>query len=162
MFLGQRNPILAAQRGWFESARNLTSRSRTSSPTWSEVLADTHAFLWFVTDAPHLSVKAKGLLEAQDTERFFSIAGVWEIAIKTSFGKLTLRRPLEEILPEQLAVNRFTLLNISAEHAFRVVRLPLHHRDPFDRMLAAQCLVENLPLVSNDDALDAYGIKRLW
>ena len=127
-----------------------------------KILADTHAFLWFVTDALQLSAKAKTLLEAQDTERFFSIASVWEIAIKTSLGKLTLRKPLEEFLSEQLAANRFTLLNISAEHAFRVARLPLHHRDPFDRMLVAQSLVENLPLVSSDDALDAYGIKRLW
>jgi PIN domain nuclease of toxin-antitoxin system len=81
---------------------------------------------------------------------------------RTRLGKLTLRKPLEEFLPEQLATNRFTLLNIAAEHAFRLVRLPLHHRDPFDRMLVAQCLAENLPLVSSDDAPDAYGIKRLW
>ena len=127
-----------------------------------KILADTHTFLWFVTDAPQLSAQAKMILEAQDTERFFSMASVWEIAIKTSLGKLTLRKPLEEFLPEQLAANRFTLLNIAAEHAFRVARLPLHHRDPFDRMLVAQCLAENLPLVSSDAALDAYGIKRLW
>jgi len=127
-----------------------------------KILADTHTFLWFVTDAPQLSAKAKMILEAQDTERFFSLASVWEIAIKNGLGKLTLRKPLEEFLPEQLAANRFTLLNIATEHTFRLVRLPLHHRDPFDQMLVAQCLTENLPLVSNDDALDAYGIKRLW
>jgi PIN domain nuclease of toxin-antitoxin system len=69
---------------------------------------------------------------------------------------------LEDILPEQLAANRFDLVNIAAEHALRVARLPFHHRDPFDRMLVAQSLAENLPLVSSDDALDAYGIKRLW
>ena len=127
-----------------------------------KILADTHTFLWFVTDAPQLSAQAKTILEAPDTERFFSLASVWEIAIKTSLGKLTLRKPLEEFLPEQLAANRFTLLNLAVEHAIRVARLPLHHRDPFDRMLVAQCLAENLPLVSSDDALDAYGIKRLW
>ena len=127
-----------------------------------KILADTHTFLWFMTDAPQLSAKAKTRLEAQDTERFLSLASVWELAIKTSLGKLTLRKPLEEFLPEQLAANRFSLLNISVEHALRVARLTLHHRDPFDRLLVAQCLVENLPLVSSDDALDAYGIKRLW
>ena len=127
-----------------------------------KILADTHTFLWFVTDAPQLSAKAKTILEAPDTERFFSLASVWELAIKTGLGKLTLRKRLEEFLPEQLAANRFALLNIAAEHAFRVARLPLHHRDPFDRMLVAQCLAENLPLVSSDAALDAYGIKRLW
>ncbi|MEW6158515.1 MAG: type II toxin-antitoxin system VapC family toxin [Verrucomicrobiota bacterium] len=127
-----------------------------------KILADTHTFLWFVTDASQLSAKAKTLLEAPDTERFFSLASVWEIAIKTSLGKLTLRKPLEEFLPEQLAANRFNMLNISAEHALRVAQLPFHHRDPFDRMLVAQSLAENLPLVSSDNALDAYGIKRLW
>jgi PIN domain nuclease of toxin-antitoxin system len=127
-----------------------------------KILADTHTFLWFVTDAPQLSAKAKTLLEDDETERLFSIASVWEIAIKASLGKLTLRKPLEEFLPEQLAANRFTLLNISVEHAFQIAHLPLHHRDPFDRMLVAQCLTENLPLVSSDAALDAYGIKRLW
>ena len=127
-----------------------------------KILADTHTFLWFVTDAPQLSARAKTILEAPDTERFFSLASVWELAIKTGLGKLTLRKRLEEFLPEQLAANRFALLNIAAEHAFRVGHLPLHHRDPFDRMLVAQSLAENLPLVSSDDALDAYGIKRLW
>jgi PIN domain nuclease of toxin-antitoxin system len=127
-----------------------------------KILADTHTFLWFVTDAPQLSAKAKTILEDEETERFFSIASLWEIAIKTSLGKLALRKPLQEFLPEQLAVNRFSLLNISVEHAFQIARLPLHHRDPFDRMLVAQCLTENLPLVSNDSTLDAYGIKRLW
>ena len=71
-----------------------------------KILADTHTFLWFVTDAPQLSAKAKTLLEAQDTERFLSLASVWELAIKTSLGKLTLRKPLEEFLPEQLAAKR--------------------------------------------------------
>ena len=127
-----------------------------------KILADTHTFLWFVTDAPQLSTKAKLILEAPDTERFLSIGSIWEIAIKTGLGKLALRKPLEEFLPEQLAINRFTLLNLTTEHAFRVARLPLHHRDPFDRMLVAQCLAENLPLVSSDATLDAYGIKRLW
>ena len=115
-----------------------------------------------MTDAPQLSARAKTILEAPDTDRFFSLASVWELAIKTGLGKLTLRKPLEEFLPEQLAANRFALLNIAAEHAFRVGHLPLHHRDPFDRMLVAQCQAENLPLVSSDDTLDAYGIKRLW
>ena len=111
---------------------------------------------------PAIERAGEEILEAPDTERFFSLASVWELAIKTGLGKLTLRKPLEEFLPEQLAANRFTLLNIAAEHAFRVGRLPLHHRDPFDRMLVAQCQAENLPLVSSDAALDAYGLKRLW
>lgn len=127
-----------------------------------KLLADTHAFLWFVTDAPQLSAKAKTLLEAQETERFLSVASIWEIAIKTSLGKLVLGKPLEEFMSAQLAINRFALLNISIEHALHVARLPLHHRDPFDRLLVAQSALENLPLLSNDHALDVYGIKRVW
>lgn len=127
-----------------------------------KLLADTHAFLWFVTDAPQLSAKAKALLESPDTERFLSIASIWEMAIKASLGKLTLRNPLEEFISEQLSLNRFTLLNISAEHALQTARLPFHHRDPFDRLLIAQSITEKIPLLSNDNALDAYGITRIW
>ena len=126
-----------------------------------KILADTHTFLWFVTDAPQLSAKAKMLLEDQDTERFFSMASVWEIAIKTSLGKLTLRKPLEEFLPEQLAANRFTLLNISAEHTFRVARLPMHHRDPFDRIIIAQAIVEGFTVITDDGFFKYYEVPIL-
>jgi len=125
-------------------------------------LADTHAFLWFVTDSPRLSLKAKALLESPDSERWLSIASLWEIAIKTSIGKLSLTRPFEQFIPEQLTRNGFQVLGLTVEHTARVATLPLHHRDPFDRMLVAQCLVENLPLLSSDEPLDAYGIQRLW
>ena len=84
------------------------------------------------------------------------------IAIKTSLGKITLRKPLEEFLPEQLASNRFTLLNISAEHTFRIVRMPLHHRDPFDRMLIVQSKIEGMPLISVDALFDLYEVNRVW
>lgn len=125
-------------------------------------LADTHAFLWFVTDSPRLSVKTKALLESPDSERWLSIVSLWEIAIKTSLGKLSLAKPFEQFIPEQLARNGFQVLGLTVEHAAKVAALPLHHRDPFDRMLVAQCLVENLPLLSSDEPLDAYGIQRLW
>ena len=125
-------------------------------------LTDTNAFLWFITDSPRLPAKAKTLLEARDNERLLSVASVWEIAIKASLGKLTFRKSLEEFIPEQIAINGFTMLDIAVAHALRVAQLPFHHRDPFDRMLVALCLAEGLPLVSSDDALDAYGVHRLW
>jgi PIN domain nuclease of toxin-antitoxin system len=125
-------------------------------------LTDTNAFLWFITDSPRLGAKAKALLESRDNERLLSVASIWEIAIKASLGKLTFRKPLEEFIPEQIAINDFTILDISVAHALQIARLPFHHRDPFDRMLVAQCLTENLPLVGSDDALDAYGIQRWW
>ncbi|MFM2295418.1 MAG: hypothetical protein RLZZ350_1831 [Verrucomicrobiota bacterium] len=125
-------------------------------------IADTHAFLWFVTDATSLSPTAKRLLEAPDSDRLLSIASIWEIAIKHRLGKLNFAHPLDEFLPTQISVNQFRLLNISLAHTLKVTQLPLHHRDPFDRMLVAQALSENLPVLSNDSARDAYGVKRLW
>ena len=125
-------------------------------------IADTHAFLWFVTDSPQLSPRAKKLFESPDSERLFSLASVWEIAIKTSLGKLSFEQALEQFLPEQMTLNQVRLLDISLAHALRVGALPWHHRDPFDRMLIAQGLVEHLPVVSSDTAFDAYGIERIW
>jgi PIN domain nuclease of toxin-antitoxin system len=125
-------------------------------------IADTHAFIWFITDSEQLSPKAKTLLEASESDRVLSVASVWEMAIKTSLGKLSFNKPLEQFLPEQLSLNYFRVLDISVEHALRVAGLPLAHRDPFDRMIVAQALTESLPILSNDSALDAYGIQRLW
>lgn len=125
-------------------------------------IADTHAFIWFVTDSPRLSAPAKKLFESSDSERFLSVASIWEIAIKTSLGKLSFDRPLEQFLPEQIALNSVRLLDISFSHAMRIADLPFHHRDPFDRMIVAQGLVENLPILSNDETLNAYGVKCIW
>lgn len=125
-------------------------------------IADTHAFIWFVTDSPHLSLQAKELFEAAESERLFSVASLWEMAIKTRLGKLTFAKPFEQFIPEQIAFNYIRLLDISMTHALRVASLPLHHRDPFDRMIIAQSLGENLPVLSNDEAFDAYGVKRIW
>ena len=97
-----------------------------------------------------------------EVERLFSIASIWEIAIKTSLGKLSFDKPLEQFLPEQIAANDARLLDISLSHALRVANLPFHHRDPFDRMIIAQSLTENVPILSDDKAFDAYGIKRIW
>ena len=125
-------------------------------------IADTHAFIWFIADSPKLSGTARKLFESSDSERLFSIASIWEIAIKTSLGKLSFDKPLEQFLPEQIAANDARLLDISLFHALRVASLPFHHRDPFDRMIIAQGLTENLPILSDDNAFDAYGIKRIW
>ena len=125
-------------------------------------IADTHAFIWFVTDSPQLSARAKDLFESPDSERLLSLASIWEIAIKTNLGKLSFDKPLEQFLPEQMALNYISLLDISMPHALRIATLQLFHRDPFDRMIIAQSLTENLPVLSNDQAFDAYGVKRIW
>jgi len=91
-----------------------------------------------------------------------SVVTAWEIAIKVSTGKLTLDRPLTRLWPESLALNEFEVLDVTSEHVMALTRLPLHHRDPFDRLLIAQAISERLQLVSADAAFDAYPVDRIW
>ncbi len=90
------------------------------------------------------------------------MANIWGIAIKTSLGKIRIAQPSEEFIPRQLQINGFEIFHIEFEHIAKVAELPFHHRDPFDRLLVAQSLVEKLPIVSADTTLDSYGIRRLW
>jgi PIN domain nuclease of toxin-antitoxin system len=125
-------------------------------------LLDTHAFLWFVDGNPQLSIPARSMIDDSDNQPVLSVASLWEMAIKISLGRLTLTRPFQILVPEQLALNGIALLGITIDHAAEVSRLPFHHRDPFDRLLVAQTLVEQIPIVSSDKAFDAYPVKRLW
>ncbi|MFL6228443.1 MAG: type II toxin-antitoxin system VapC family toxin [Pyrinomonadaceae bacterium] len=113
------------------------------------LLLDTHAFLWFIMGSANLSPAARALIEDVANEKFLSVASIWEIAIKTSLGKLTLSAPLDVLIPQQLAVNGIELLNITLAHAAAIATLPFHHRDPFDRMLIAQAAVENMPVLGD-------------
>jgi PIN domain nuclease of toxin-antitoxin system len=109
-----------------------------------------------------LSKKARALVEDTNNEKLLSIASLWEMAIKVSLGRLSLVKPFDVLIPQQLKLNGFELLNIEITHVATVTTLPFHHRDPFDRLLIAQCVVEHLPLLSGDPAFDNYSIKRLW
>ena len=93
---------------------------------------------------------------------YVSPASYWEIGIKISLGKYLLPEPFEIFMGRELKQNDFTILPITIAHAAKVSTLPFHHRDPFDRMIVAQALVENIPLVSCDETLDAYGAVRIW
>jgi len=127
------------------------------------LLLDTHTFLWFIAGDPQLSTICRTLIEDLNNERLLSVASVWEMAIKVGLGKLPLAPPLEILIPNQLQRNAIDLLPIESRHVFRVPYLPLHHRDPFDRLLVAQSLVEQAPLLSADATFDAYaGIQRIW
>ncbi len=127
-----------------------------------KLLLDTHTFLWFIGGSAELSYGAKALTEDSENEVFLSIASLWEMAIKISLKKLILAKPFDTFIPEQLALNQIALLNISVAHTADVATLPFHHRDPFDRLLIAQAKVENMALISRDEAFDSYPIKRLW
>lgn len=126
------------------------------------LLLDTHSFLWFVFGNPQCSAEARRLIEDPNNAKFLSLASVWEIAIKVGIGKLLVGQPLDIFLPGQLERNGIELLPITLPHVLRVTTLPAHHRDPFDRLLIAQSLVEAMPMVSVDAVLDAYGVRRLW
>ena len=112
------------------------------------LLLDSHTFLWFVWDDPNLSPTAKTLIEDPANQKFVSVATCWEIAIKTRLKKLALGEPVTTFLPRELATNGFGLLGIELAHATFVETLPPHHKDPFDRLLVAQAMIEKLPLVS--------------
>jgi PIN domain nuclease of toxin-antitoxin system len=127
-----------------------------------KLLLDTHTFIWFIMGSPNLSAHARALIEDVANEKFLSVASLWEIAIKLSIGKLSLSAPFDVLIPQQLNLNGFELLNLEIDHAAAVATLPFHHRDPFDRLLIAQVMVEKMPIVSIDAVFDAYPVTRLW
>jgi len=127
------------------------------------LLLDTQALLWFVLDDPRLSRKAVDNIAAAERVIFVSPASLWEIAIKISLGKYKLPEDFEQFWDKQLNLNDFKLLPVSIAHTSFVVDLPYHHRDPFDRLIIAQSLVEMVPVVSSDTMFDSYsGVKRIW
>lgn len=127
-----------------------------------KLLLDTHAFLWFIAGDPKLSKKAKSNIENEKNENLISIASLWEIAIKTSIGRLTVSEPFETLIPRQIEINGFQILTINFKHIAKVASLPYHHRDPFDRLLISQCIIENYPIISKDTVFDNYRIDRYW
>jgi PIN domain nuclease of toxin-antitoxin system len=124
------------------------------------VLLDTHAFLWWCEDSSELSPKARKAIASNDC--FVSMASFWEMAIKLSLSKLRFLSPIERYLPEQMSLNGFETLEITFRQVAATAALPWHHRDPFDRLLAAQALEQKVSIVSRDGIFDAYGLKRTW
>ena len=126
------------------------------------LLLDTHTFLWFIDDDPRLSAAAAAQIEHPAARVRVSVVTAWEIAIKLSTGKLRLDRPLAHLWPESLAENDFQVLDVTSEHVMALAPLPLHHRDPFDRLLIAQAIAEDLEIVSADSAFHAYPVRWIW
>lgn len=125
-------------------------------------LLDTHTFIWYVTDNPRLSAHLKLLIEDENNEKLVSIASIWEMAIKHSIGRLNFSLPFMEFVGQQLTVSNIGLLEINLQHIEVVASLPLHHRDPFDRLIIAQSMAEQIPILSVDAVFDAYAIARVW
>lgn len=127
-----------------------------------KLLLDTHAFIWFFRGDLKLSARARALIENADNQIMLSKASAWEMAIKQSIGKLSFGLPFKAVLVERLKQNQVEMLDISLDHIEVVASLPLHHRDPFDRLIIAQGIVENIPIVSADSVFDTYPVTRVW
>lgn len=127
-----------------------------------KLLLDTHAFLWFALDDPHLSGGARSQMADPANELLLSPASYWEIAIKISLGKYSLSESFVDFMHRQVAENDLEVLPITIEHAAVVATLPFHHRDPFDRLLIGQAIAEQLPVISGDSFFDQYSVTRVW
>jgi PIN domain nuclease of toxin-antitoxin system len=125
-------------------------------------LLDTHTLLWFLQGDPQLSPTAKAWIEDRSNTPLVSVVCCWEIAIKAGTKKLNLAEPSRTFLERELPKNDLPLFEINLQHATAVEHLPMHQRDPFDRLLIAQAIEEGLPLISNDSVFDRYAITRIW
>jgi PIN domain nuclease of toxin-antitoxin system len=125
-----------------------------------KVLIDTHVLLWGLQDEARVSRRVRALLPVADV--WMSVASLWEIIAKVQVGKLTLPSPVGDYLAEKLRKNGVSVLPLTFLHVKRLEGIPLHHRDPFDRILIAQSLEENLPLVTSDTAFKNYALRTIW
>lgn len=126
------------------------------------LLVDTQALLYWVMGLGSLAPRVLALMEDRGNQLYFSTASAWEIAIKSNIGKLVLGRSIGDCLTLMTDVYDIQMLPVTPEHIAAVAELPPHPREPFDRMLVAQCMVERLALISGDTAFDAYPVARVW
>jgi len=125
------------------------------------LLVDTHAFLWFVSGDRQLSAAARRAMEESGNEWWLSAASVWEMSIKASLGRLTLPATVSDYISEKVQ-HGLKVLSIDWPHAAAVEHLPLHHRDPFDRLMVAQALADGLAVVTRDEVFADYGVEVVW
>ena len=126
------------------------------------LLLDSSTLVWFLEGAPELSDSAASLIESSDSRSMVSAVTAWELAVKVGLGKLRLPYELGEAFDKTLEDSGFELIPLSSSALERTTRLPDHHRDPFDRLLAAEALEHSATLVSNNEVFDSYGVKRVW
>ena len=127
-----------------------------------KALLDTHAFLWWICGDPSISSTARQFIMDSENEIFLSTATVWEIAIKAHKGRIILPDALDKMVENAQAYYRFSILPVYVSHACQVFGLPDHHNDPFDRLLIAQCQVENMALLSADQNISQYDVRVIW
>jgi PIN domain nuclease of toxin-antitoxin system len=127
-----------------------------------KLIMDTCTLLWFLTNDPKLNPNARTVIEDPGNDRWLSPISLVEIALKVRIRKLPLPASFSVMFPALLNLNKISLLPLESHHIDPLTTLPFHHKDPFDRLIAATALVEGLTLVSADPAFDAYGVTRLW
>ncbi len=127
-----------------------------------KLLLDTHVFLWLRSEPQKVSSKVLNLYQERYNIVYLSVVSVWEMQIKHQIGKLALNMPLKEIIEEQCESNNLQILPLILKHIFGLQNLPLHHKDPFDRLLLVQSQIENLYLISSDRIFDIYQVNLCW
>jgi PIN domain nuclease of toxin-antitoxin system len=125
-------------------------------------LLDTHSLLWLTTNDSRLSLMAQELYLDAGNDIFFSMASIWEMAIKSSIGKISFESNLEDFVEDHIKGNNIEILKIELPHILRIERLPFHHRDPFDRLIIAQAIEDNISVIGNDTEFDKYKVNRVW
>lgn len=127
-----------------------------------KLLLDTHTFLWFIGGSSELSSHAREVIEEEENDRYLSVASLWEMAIKVSIGKLEVPLPFTRLVQQHVRGNAIEVLQIEPEHLDEQRRMSFHHRDPFDRLIIAQAIVEEMPVISRDDAFEDYSVRLVW
>ena len=126
------------------------------------ILVDTQAIIWFAENNPALTKNARKAMNDASNSCYVSLASVWEMSIKINLGKLNIKGLSLDGFMQEVDEHGFISLDISKAHILQNGTLPLHHRDPFDRLIIAQALVEGWHVITSDDAFDAYGVQRIW
>jgi PIN domain nuclease of toxin-antitoxin system len=126
------------------------------------IILDTHTFLWFIAGDAKLSAQARSLVEDPSNRVLLSIVSLWEIVVKASTGKLPLSRAFADLIRQDVDGNGIEVLPTTLAHLETLALMPLHHRDPFDRLLIAQAIAEGIPIIGMDIAFDQYTVTRLW
>ena len=127
-----------------------------------QYLLDTHVLIWWITSDKRLSKKANTLIRTHRNTLFWSVASAWEVSIKYALGKLVFNELPEDLFSRELDKNHINTLPITNSHAFMAGQLPPHHKDPFDRLLVAQAIIESLGIISNDPMLKLYDVDVFW
>ena len=127
-----------------------------------QVLLDTNAFLWWVTDDDKLSATARSIISNPENIVFFSVVSAWEIVIKYQLGKLPLPEPAKSYIPDRVQHYDFVRLSIGMKDVLEISNLQNYHKDPFDRLLIAQGRIKNLPIITADEKFSLYDVDIIW